>query len=847
MKTKILNLGKVIAFTTIAILSNKSSFGQCTTSTFQDDLNSSTGWTTVDPTNGNGTISIQAGEMHLHNPECGTTDGVHNNRQVRMHKPINQLDNFIWKAECRIRISNGNGASHTFMGFTAGNSCPQANPATNAWNCVTTSASVDNNITNWTNQDGIFASLIAFGYDNDSNNPNNQIPKTNNDQPFPSSAVQNSNDSEPVNLGWRIYGHAVDGLNDKFFGTGTARSSNYTGSIPPNRSRGIALPSIGNSFYVRLERLTANDCRISVFSDANMTLHVPGSPQCFEISPTIQNLNTLQNFTHVSGSKFRRIRGEVDSYKIYNGCADVPNFNISAATAITCTNLTNTLIATPGATSSYTWSNGTIPTTVTTTNSLTVNPSIQTAYTVTASFNGSCPIKTTVTITPTTPGTLTPTINSNTIICSGNSINVTGASSGNVSVQNHYWEVIECSQSGIPVSTPSYSFASWYSGAPSNFTFPNSSTAPCNKYYRVVLAVQNLTSCVPWVATSKVIYVACKPTPVITGNNNICLGSSTTLCVNDDYYQPSFTHTLTWGPKKNNLNCITVTPTLTGQSIYSVTVTNSITGCIGVANYSVNVNNNNPSFSYTVNTSNTSYNTIGAFGNDLNAINSPGFGEQWFVEEINPTNGASISTTSPASPPCWWIFPNSYNYFGGYSNLTPATGVVNVNCGLAPYNNPLPSIGQFSKTKTYRITRGTWNNACSWAQASSTISPQMLRTSSNNLTGTSVTDNSVDYSNAKHLFKELDNTAISVKITIFPNPSNGQLNINLKNAQDTKYNVEVFDVYGKLIYKEEVINITGSEFNTEINLTSLNLSNGLYILNVKTDNQILSKRIMIEK
>ena len=236
MKTKILTISKILAFTSIAFLASKNSFGQCTTLTFQDDLNSSTGWTTVDPTNGNGSISIQAGEMHLHNPECGTTDGVHNNRQVRMYKPISQLDNFIWKAECRIRISNGNGVSHTFMGFTAGTLCPQSNPAATSWNCSSTSSSLDNVITNWTNQDGIFASLIAFG-ENDSNNPNNQIPKTNSDQPFPPSSVQNSTDPIPSNLGWRIYGHAIDGLNDKFFGTGTARSSNYVGSIPPKRSK----------------------------------------------------------------------------------------------------------------------------------------------------------------------------------------------------------------------------------------------------------------------------------------------------------------------------------------------------------------------------------------------------------------------------------------------------------------------------------------------------------------------------------------------------------------------------------------------------------------------------------
>jgi hypothetical protein len=171
-----------------------------------------------------------------------------------------------------------------------------------------------------------------------------------------------------------------------------------------------------------------------------------------------------------------------------------------------------------------------------------------------------------------------------------------------------------------------------------------------------------------------------------------------------------------------------------------------------------------------------------------------------------------------------------------------------VNCGLVPYNNSLPSIGQFSKTKTYRITRGTWNNACSWAQASSTISPQMLRSSENTIIGTSSTDNTIDYSNSRSQFNMTDNNiVIGGKLTVFPNPSNGQLNINFENAIDSKYNVEVFDIYGKLIYKQEVLNATGNVFNTEINLSNLNLSNGLYLINVNSDNQNTSQRIVIEK
>jgi hypothetical protein len=542
-----------------------------------------------------------------------------------------------------------------------------------------------------------------------------------------------------------------------------AIAASNTTSPYQNHSRGISLPSLNIDYYLRLERVSSNICKISVFSDAAMTNHIQGSPQCFTVDTDIQNLNTIQNFSHISGSYYRTVSGQFDNLKIFNNC---------------------------------------------------------------------------------NPQNLVPAITCSSTFCIGQSITVTGSNTGNINAAASYWEIIESNSSGIAVNgaTPIYQ---WVTGNPGTYQFPNN--LPCGKYYRMKLALSNMNECLPWAETTKVIFVACNPNG-LTSISNICLGSSATLCIDEAYQLPSTTYTVSWGKKGNNINCINVTPTATGQTIYTATITNTITGCTGQKQFIINTYKNDPSFSYNVNTSNSSYNTIGAIGNDLTAINSPGFGEQWFVEEINPSNGATISTTYPASPPCWWVFPNSYNYFGGYSNLTPVTGVINVNCGLVPYNNSLPSIGQFSKTKTYRITRGTWNNACSWAQASSTISPQMLRSSENTIIGTSSTDNTIDYSNSRSQFNMTDNNiVIGGKLTVFPNPSNGQLNINFENAIDSKYNVEVFDIYGKLIYKQEVLNATGNVFNTEINLSNLNLSNGLYLINVNSDNQNTSQRIVIEK
>ena len=83
--------------------------------------------------------------------------------------------------------------------------------------------------------------------------------------------------------------------------------------------------------------------------------------------------------------------------------------------------------------------------------------------------------------------------------------------------------------------------------------------------------------------------------------------------------------------------------------------------------------------------------------------------------------------------------------------------------------------------------------------------------------------------------------------SISPNPSNGRISISFENAQKTKYDIEVFDVYGKLIYKTEVLNTASSIYTTQINLSNLELSNGLYLININSENQKSSQRIVIEK
>jgi len=306
-------------------------------------------------------------------------------------------------------------------------------------------------------------------------------------------------------------------------------------------------------------------------------------------------------------------------------------------------------------------------------------------------------------------------------------------------------------------------------------------------------------------------------------NQTICLGSCINLSIDADIISggsvPAGVYTWSTTVNGNNVSVgtgttVNVCPNAT--TTYTLNYKNK-QGCEAQDKLTITVvTPPNPNFSYAQITSNATYNTITATANDISGSNVAGFQEKWKIETLDATGAVIANTelgTNP-NPSCWLTQL-------GTTDFTSFNGSNNVSCA-----NLLP--GNFAKNTQYRITRSVKNAYCNtWVNYTLPIySGQRLM-------------NSSQVKNPEEL-----------KITglhIFPNPSNGQLNISFENAQDAKYNIEVFDVYGKLIYKNEVANTTGSIFKTQIDLSNLELSNGLYLINVNSENQKSSQRIVIEK
>jgi Secretion system C-terminal sorting domain len=80
----------------------------------------------------------------------------------------------------------------------------------------------------------------------------------------------------------------------------------------------------------------------------------------------------------------------------------------------------------------------------------------------------------------------------------------------------------------------------------------------------------------------------------------------------------------------------------------------------------------------------------------------------------------------------------------------------------------------------------------------------------------------------------LDDNLLATKINIFPNPTNGILNISVPSGYVVE-NISVFDVTGKQV---KYTNVSVKS----LNLT--NLSKGFYILKIKTNKGLLSKKVL---
>ena len=76
---------------------------------------------------------------------------------------------------------------------------------------------------------------------------------------------------------------------------------------------------------------------------------------------------------------------------------------------------------------------------------------------------------------------------------------------------------------------------------------------------------------------------------------------------------------------------------------------------------------------------------------------------------------------------------------------------------------------------------------------------------------------------------------------MYPNPSNGALNITLSNSS-INANIDIYDMQGRLMFNQE--NLSGSN---NIPLDLQDLQNGTYVMVIRTNEGVGTSRIVIQK
>lgn len=118
----------------------------------------------------------------------------------------------------------------------------------------------------------------------------------------------------------------------------------------------IYASDLKQSYYIRLERISSTEIKLSVFKDSKYINHLTGSPISLKIPSTITNLNTVQVSNSVSGYYQRELTGWVDDICISSRCAG-SDFADAGKDQEICFGETAILEGSQGA--SYNWSPGT--------------------------------------------------------------------------------------------------------------------------------------------------------------------------------------------------------------------------------------------------------------------------------------------------------------------------------------------------------------------------------------------------------------------------------------------------------------------------------------------------------
>jgi hypothetical protein len=282
------------------------------------------------------------------------------------------------------------------------------------------------------------------------------------------------------------------------------------------------------------------------------------------------------------------------------------------------------------------------------------------------------------------------------------------------------------------------------------------------------------------------------------------------------------TITWQWNPGAINSNSTTVMPINTGTASsvesYTVTALDPATTCTNSAVVSVTVNPI-PSVSITASSS-----TICA-GSSTTLTASGAATYSW------TTGGnTSIEVVTPITTDSMYVVTGTTNGCLNYAS-------VNI------HSNPLPTVNATASNtlvcsnfgESAVLTAVTSATSYTWSDGANTMTTSVTPTSGTTYTVT-VNDGNCDamatiFVDAQ-ICMGINGVASVLEIGLYPNPTNGILNVNIPSELSENTSIEVFDGLGKLVMKENLSN----DLNT-INLSKL--EDGIYFFKIINNDKAL--------
>lgn len=84
----------------------------------------------------------------------------------------------------------------------------------------------------------------------------------------------------------------------------------------------------------------------------------------------------------------------------------------------------------------------------------------------------------------------------------------------------------------------------------------------------------------------------------------------------------------------------------------------------------------------------------------------------------------------------------------------------------------------------------------------------------------------------------------SQSVDVYPNPNRGQFNIKVTSAETVEMNIEIFNIAGALVWKQENVTIHGTQI---LPVNMVNAPDGVYMVTLRNAKTNTVKRIVITR